>query len=102
LEQYLILILFAVASAGILATAHYVFREQEIVAPWTYVIGVGTIQSTLILWLLYLKVDPLIVGGVIVITAAVGGAILLCYLIDKAKRADRARPYVEAERSDRS
>lgn len=89
MEQFVTLVLFAGLPAGFLAAAHWAWQEKEIGPPWTYVIGVGTIQSTLILWLLYRRADPFIVLGVVVITAAIGGAILLCYLIDKAKRADR-------------
>jgi hypothetical protein len=101
LEQYVTLILFAAAAGALLSTAHFVFQEQEIGPPWTYVIGVGWIQATVIAWMLYTKQDGFSVLGICIITAAIGGAILLCYLIDKAKQADRARSYVTSERLDR-
>lgn len=100
MEQIVTLLLFALAGGGFLAAAHFAFKENEIGPPWTYVIGVGTIQGILVSWLLYIRANPLIIGGVIVITVVIGGAILLCYLIDKAKQADRARPDVTRQRSD--
>jgi hypothetical protein len=100
LEQLVTLVLFAIAAGGILFGLHFALQDKEIGPPWTYVIGVGTIQITVILWMLYCGFDPLAIGGVVVITGVIGGAILLCYLIDRAKKADRAVPYGQDKRTD--
>ena len=102
MEQLITLVLFAGFPAGFLAAAHFVFQDREIQPPWTYVIGVGAIQIPLILWMLYVGIDPLAILGVGVFTAFIGTSILLCYWIDHTKEGERAISYVKGGRADRS
>lgn len=100
--ELITLVAFAFGFGGVLAAVHYIWREKELQAPWTYLIGVGTVQGAVISWMLVWQVEPLTIWAIVITTTIVGGLNLLCHLIDWIHRLQRKAADGQSRRTDLS
>jgi hypothetical protein len=104
--QILILVLFAWLALVTIMALHWApwplwLGVEELRPPWTYIVGVGIILGTIVLWMVCARpAYPMALVGVVTITVSTGGGDILAYLLDNSGIVRRYRKYGKDQHSD--